>query len=106
LAGTYSAPRILCLLVEVIAEDLMDKNGLERIAGRNLEEQRPVSINRQLMSEVNFAVGLLGHLDKAGKFSVKRMEVVLERGSSRISSSARQLSTCQSTLGVLFSFGY
>jgi len=39
------------------------------------KQQRLVSINGQLMNDVKFAGGLLGHLEKGGKFSVKRMEI-------------------------------
>jgi len=41
----------------------------------NTKQQRLVSIDGQLMNEVKFAGGLLGHLDKGGKFSVKRAEI-------------------------------
>jgi len=39
------------------------------------KQQRLVSINGQLMNDVKFVGGLLGHLEKGGKFSVKRTEV-------------------------------
>jgi len=39
------------------------------------KQQRLVSINGQLMNDVKFAGGLLGHLEKGGKFSVKRTEI-------------------------------
>jgi hypothetical protein len=39
------------------------------------KQQRLASINGQLMDEVKFAGGLLGHLEKGGQFSVKRTEV-------------------------------
>lgn len=39
------------------------------------KQHRLVSIAGQLMNEVKFAAGLLGHLEKGGLFSVKRTEV-------------------------------
>lgn len=39
------------------------------------KQQRLVSITGRLMSEVKFAGGLLGHLEKGGQFTVKRTEV-------------------------------
>ena len=39
------------------------------------KQLRLVSINGQLMDEVKFAGGLLGHLEKGGQFVVKRVEV-------------------------------
>jgi hypothetical protein len=39
------------------------------------KQQRLVSINGQLVNEVKFAGGLLGHLEKGGQFSVKRAEI-------------------------------
>jgi hypothetical protein len=39
------------------------------------KQQRLVSINGQLMNDVKFAGGLLGHLEKGGQFSVKRTEI-------------------------------
>jgi hypothetical protein len=39
------------------------------------KQQRFVSISGQLMNEVKFAGGLLGHLEKGGQFAVKRTEV-------------------------------
>jgi hypothetical protein len=39
------------------------------------KQQRLVSINGQLMNEVEFAGGLLGHLEKGGQFAVKRAEI-------------------------------
>jgi hypothetical protein len=39
------------------------------------KQQRLVSINGQLMNDVKFAGGLLGHLEKGGKFNVKRREI-------------------------------
>ena len=39
------------------------------------KQQRLVSITGQLMNEVKFAGGLLGHLEKGGEFSVKRSEI-------------------------------
>lgn len=41
----------------------------------NAKQRRLVSINGQLMNEVRFAGGLLGHLEKGGQFSVKRAEI-------------------------------
>ena len=40
------------------------------------KQQRLVSISGQLMNEVKFAGGLLGHLEKGGQFMVKRAEIV------------------------------
>ena len=51
---------------------------LHEMAGEVLIEakkQRLVSISGQLMNEVKFALGLLGHLEKGGQFAVKRTEV-------------------------------
>jgi hypothetical protein len=51
---------------------------LHEMAGEiwvDANQQRLVSINGQLMDEVKFAGGLLGHLEKGGQFSVKRTEV-------------------------------
>lgn len=39
------------------------------------KQKRLVSINGQLMNEVKFAGGLLGHLEKGGQFAVKRAEI-------------------------------
>jgi hypothetical protein len=39
------------------------------------KQQRLVSINGQLVNEVKFAGGLLGHLEKGGQFAVKRAEL-------------------------------
>ena len=39
------------------------------------KEQRLVSIDGQLLDDVKFAGGLLGHLEKGGRFSVKRSEI-------------------------------
>jgi hypothetical protein len=39
------------------------------------QQQRLVSITGQLMNEVKFAGGLLGHLENGGQFAVKRTEV-------------------------------
>jgi hypothetical protein len=39
-------------------------------------QHRLVSITGQLMNEVKFAGGLLGHLEKGGQFTVKRTEIV------------------------------
>ena len=41
----------------------------------NATQQRLVSITGQLMNQVKFAGGLLGHLEKGGQFMVKRIEV-------------------------------
>jgi len=38
-------------------------------------QRRLVSINGQLLNEVKFAGGLLGHLEKGGQFAVKRAEI-------------------------------
>ena len=51
---------------------------LHEMAGEvwvDTKQQRLVSITGQLMNEVKFAGGLLGHLEKGGQFSVKRSEV-------------------------------
>ena len=39
------------------------------------KQQRLVSINGQLINDVKFAGGLLGHLEKGGQFRVKRTEI-------------------------------
>lgn len=51
---------------------------LQQMAGEiwvDARQQRLVSINGQLMNEVKFAGGLLGHLKKGGQFTVKRAEM-------------------------------
>src|SRR5207245_7807395 len=51
---------------------------LHEMAGEILvdaKQQRLVSINGQLVNEVKFAGGLLGHLEKGGQFTVKRTEI-------------------------------
>jgi hypothetical protein len=51
---------------------------LHEIAGEiwiDARQQRFVTITGQLMNEVKFAGGLLGHLEKGGEFAVKRTEV-------------------------------
>jgi hypothetical protein len=51
---------------------------LHEMAGEiwiDAKQQRLASINGQLMDEVKFAGGLLGHLEKGGQFFVKRSEV-------------------------------
>ena len=51
---------------------------LHEMAGEiwiDTKQQRFVSISGQLMSDVKFAGGLLGHLEKGGEFAVKRTEV-------------------------------
>jgi hypothetical protein len=51
---------------------------LHEMAGEiwvDAKQQRLVSINGQLMNEVKFAGGLLGHLEKGGQFAVKRAEI-------------------------------
>jgi hypothetical protein len=51
---------------------------LHEMAGEILvdaKQQRLVSINGQLVNEVKFAGGLLGHLEEGGQFAVKRAEV-------------------------------
>lgn len=51
---------------------------LHQMAGEiwvDANQQRLVSINGQLMNEVKFAGGLLGHLEKGGQFAVKRAEI-------------------------------
>jgi hypothetical protein len=52
---------------------------LHEMAGEiwvNGKQRRLVSINGQLMNEVKFAGGLLGHLEKGGQFMVRRSEIV------------------------------
>jgi hypothetical protein len=41
----------------------------------NAKQQRLASINGQLLNEVAFGGGLLGHLEKGGQFSLKRTEI-------------------------------
>jgi hypothetical protein len=51
---------------------------LHEMAGEiwvDAKQQRLVSINGQLMNEVKFAGGWLGHLEKGGQFAVKRAEI-------------------------------
>ena len=51
---------------------------LHEMAGEiwvDAKQQRLVSINGQLVNEVMFAGGLLGHLVKGGQFAVKRAEI-------------------------------
>jgi hypothetical protein len=51
---------------------------LQQMAGEiwvDARQKRLVSINGQLMNEVKFAGGLLGHLEKGGQFMVKRAEL-------------------------------
>ena len=51
---------------------------LHEMAGEiwvDTKQRRFVSIAGQLMNEVKFAGGLLGHLEKGGQFAVKRTEV-------------------------------
>ncbi len=51
---------------------------LQQMAGEiwvDAKQQRLVSINGQLMNEVKFAGGLLGHLEKGGQFTVRRAEI-------------------------------
>ena len=51
---------------------------LHEMAGEmwvDAKQQRLVNISGQLMNEVKFAGGLLGHLEKGGQFVVKRTEV-------------------------------
>ena len=51
---------------------------LQQMAGEmwvDARQKRLVSINGQLMNEVKFAGGLLGHLEKGGQFTVKRAEL-------------------------------
>lgn len=52
---------------------------LHEMAGEiwiDTKQQRLVSINGQLINQVKFAGGLLGHLEKGGQFAVKRAEIV------------------------------
>src|SRR5437899_2751197 len=51
---------------------------LHEMAGEiwiDAKQQRLVSIRGQLVNEVKFAGGLLGHLEKGGQFAVKRAEI-------------------------------
>ncbi len=51
---------------------------LHEMAGEiwvDAQKQRLVSIYGQLMNEVRFGGGLLGHLEKGGQFTVKRTEI-------------------------------
>jgi hypothetical protein len=51
---------------------------LQQMAGEiwvDAKQQRLVSINGQLMNDVKFAGGLLGHLEKGGQFTVRRAEI-------------------------------
>lgn len=51
---------------------------LHEMAGEiwvDAKQRRLVSINSQLINEVKFARGLLGHLEKGGQFTVKRTEI-------------------------------
>ena len=41
----------------------------------DIKQQRLAAINGQLLNDVKFAGGLLGHLEKGGRFNVKRMEI-------------------------------
>jgi len=51
---------------------------LQQMAGEiwvDARQKRLVSINGQLINEVKFAGGLLGHLEKGGQFTVRRAEL-------------------------------
>lgn len=51
---------------------------LHQMAGEiwiNTKQQRLVSIDGQLMNDVKFGGGWLGHLEKGGQFAVKRTEI-------------------------------
>jgi hypothetical protein len=51
---------------------------LQQMAGEmwvDASQQRLLSITGQLMNEVKFGGGLLGHLEKGGQFTVKRAEI-------------------------------
>jgi hypothetical protein len=51
---------------------------LQQMAGEiwvDARQKRLVSINGQLINEVKFGGGLLGHLEKGGRFTVKRAEL-------------------------------
>lgn len=51
---------------------------LQQMAGEmwvDARQQRLISITGQLMNEVKFGGGLLGHLEKGGQFIVKRAEI-------------------------------
>jgi hypothetical protein len=51
---------------------------LHEMAGEiwiNAKQQRFVSMNGQLINEVRFGGGLLGHLEKGGQFNVRRNEI-------------------------------
>jgi hypothetical protein len=41
----------------------------------DIKQERLAGIAGQLMQDVKFAGGLLGHLDKGGKFEVRQLEV-------------------------------
>jgi hypothetical protein len=41
----------------------------------DIKQQRLAAIDGQLLNEVKFAGGLLGHLEKGGRFNVKRTEI-------------------------------
>src|SRR6202158_5778473 len=42
----------------------------------DIKQERLAALNGQLMEDVKFGSGLLGHLDKGGKFEVRQTEVV------------------------------
>lgn len=51
---------------------------LQQMAGEmwvDARQKRMISINGNLMSEVKFGGGLLGHLEKGGRFAVRRAEL-------------------------------
>ena len=51
---------------------------LQQMAGEmwvDARQQRLISISGQLMNDVKFGGGLLGHLEKGGRFIVKRVEI-------------------------------
>ena len=51
---------------------------LQQMAGEmwvDARQQRLISISGQLMNDVRFGGGLLGHLEKGGRFIVKRVEI-------------------------------
>jgi hypothetical protein len=41
----------------------------------DIKQERLAALNGQLMEDVKFGGGLLGHLDKGGKFEVRQTEV-------------------------------
>ena len=50
-------------------------HGMEGEMTVNTKQERLVALNGHLLEDVNFGGGLLGHLDKGGKFEVRQTEV-------------------------------